>query len=364
MKTVFSSVFLLLSLFCFSQDDSLLVKVAADTLSNDMQEGGISPEALGLYNSALQKAESLNPDSAIILFSQAIELEPEFAKAYYNRSAARLANSDLSGALMDIDRYLALADTASKGYFTRADILAELGREEDAVDAYAKAIEKKDKADLAFRALGNIQLRRESYQEAVDNFTAYLRYNPSDDKTLHDRGSAYQQLDDLKAAEQDYRQAAMLNPDLATANANLGTVLRKMERYDDAVEAYTKAMKTDPEDAMIVNNRGYAYFLSEKYEEAAADFKKAIELSPDYAYAHNNLASAFIKLEKYEEAVDAAGAAIAIDADYGFAYLNRGIAREMIRDIRGACSDWEMAASLNVKNAADYQSTVCKYIEP
>ena len=364
MKKLILFAFLAIGLSGFAQDDSLLVKVAADTLGKDMQEGGISVEALELYNLALQKSEISETDSAVVFFTKAIEIEPEFAKAYYNRSAAFLVLNNLTGALLDIDQYLALSDTASKGYFTRAAILDELGRSEDALSAYRTAASKEDQADMAYLAIGNIQLRNEAYQEAVDNFTAYLRYHPSDGMVLHDRGSAYQLLNDLKSAERDYRQAALVNPDLATAFANLGTVLRKLERYDEAADAYSDALKIEPDDAMIVNNRGYAYFLSEEYEKAVTDFKKATTLSPKYAYAHNNLASAYIKLEQFQEAVDAAGEAISIDPEYGFAYLNRGIAREMVRDIRGACSDWEKAASLQVKNASDYQASVCKYVEP
>jgi len=364
LKKIVLFAFLILGLTGFAQEDSLLVKVAADTLGKDMQEGGIAVEALELYNLALQKAEMQKPDSAIVYFTKAIELEPKFAKAYYNRSSAFLVLNNLSGALLDIDQYLALSDTASKGYYTRAAILDELGRQEDALSAYRIAAQKEDQADKAFLSVANIHLRNEAYLEAIDNFTAYLRYHPSDGMVLHDRGSAYQLLDDLKSAERDYRQSAMVNPDLATAHANLGSVLRKLERYHEAVDAYTDALKIEPEDAMIVNNRGYAYFLAGDYEKAVADFKKATTLSPDYAYAHNNLASAYIKLEKYQEAVDAAGQAISIDPEYGFAYLNRGIAREMVRDIRGACSDWEKAASLQVKNASDYQASICKYIEP
>lgn len=363
MKKILLFVFLLLGVGAFAQDDSLLVKVAADTLGNDMQEGGISVEALGLYNLALQKAENQETDSAIIYFSKAINREPGFAKAYYNRSSALLQIKNLSGALLDIDQYLALSDTASKGYFTRAAILDQLGRTEDALAAYRTAAAKEDQADEAFLASGNIHLRNEAYQDAIDNFTNYLKYHPSDGMVLHDRGSAYQLLDDLKMAERDYRQAAMADPELTSALANLGSVLRKSERYEEAVDAYSDALKIEPEDALLANNRGYAYYLSENYEKAVADFKKATTLAPDYAYAHNNLASAYIKLEKFQEAVNAAGKAISIDPEYGFAYLNRGIAREMVRDIPGACSDWEKASSLQVKNASDYQAAVCKYVE-
>ncbi|HKK40608.1 MAG TPA: tetratricopeptide repeat protein, partial [Cryomorphaceae bacterium] len=219
MKKALLFIFIVFGVGAFAQDDSLLVKVAADTLGNDMQEGGISVEALELYNLALQKAENQETDSAVLYFSEAIKLESEFAKAYYNRSSAFLELNNLPSALLDIDQYLALSDTASKGYFTRAAILDELGRTEDALDAYGTAVAKEDQADMAFLASGNIHLRNEAYQDAIDNFTNYLKYHPSDGMVLHDRGSAYQQLSDLKSAERDYRQAALVRPELATAFA-------------------------------------------------------------------------------------------------------------------------------------------------
>lgn len=363
MKKLISIFFLCSSHFLIAQEDTLLVKIAADTLSSDLQEGGISAEALSLYNQGLTKAKASQNDSAIHFLTAAIKLQPQFSKAYYNRSSAFLAVENLNAALEDIDQYLSLTDTATKGYITRAQILDALEMKEDAIPAYKVAIEKNDEPDIAYLAIGTYSLSKASYQTAIDNFTAYLRIHPSDGRVLHDRGSAYQLLDDLKAAEKDYRQAALVQPDLATASANLGTVLRKLGRYEQAIDAYTEALEVEPNDAMIWNNRGYAFFLHKDYEKALADFTKAIDNSSQYAYAHNNLASAYIKLKRYQEAVDAASKAIKLDSNYGFAYLNRGIAREMIRDIPGACSDWEMAERFQVKNASKYRASICKYIE-
>jgi len=45
--------------------------------------------------------------------------------------------------------------------------------------------------------------------------------------------------------------------------------------------------------------------------------------------------------------------------DYGFAYLNRGISKEMKRDSKGACTDWEKASSLGVQNAKAYIENTC-----
>jgi Flp pilus assembly protein TadD len=231
------------------------------------------------------------------------------------------------------------------------------------MQAYELAIAKNDGPDVAHLALGNYSLQEEKFQEAVDHFTNYLTFHPSAANVLHDRGSAYQQLNDLVSAEKDYRRATLLEPSLATAFANLGTVLRKKERYDEAVDAYSEALKIEPKDAMFLNNRGYAHFLNEDYSSAETDFKNSIEADPKYAFAHNNLASVLIKQEKYKEAVDAADKAIQLNAEYGFAYLNRGIAREMVRDLKGACSDWEKAEMLRIKNAGEYRASICKYVE-
>jgi tetratricopeptide (TPR) repeat protein len=51
--------------------------------------------------------------------------------------------------------------------------------------------------------------------------------------------------------------------------------------------------------------------------------------------------------------------AIALDSNYGYAYLNRGIAKELIRDHSGACIDWEKAKELGVKNGKIFFEQDC-----
>lgn len=364
MKNLFFFLTSLWTLSVFAQDDSVMVKIAADTLGREMQEGGISVEALNLYNRALAFAGEGQADSAIVYFTDALDINPDFGKALYNRSAAFVRMGNYPSALSDIDRYLEVVDTAKVGYFSRAEILDELKRTDDAIAAYKRAIEKEDKVKESYFSIAKLYLRKEEYQSAIDNFTANLRYDPSNANALHDRGSAYHLSGDLTAAERDYRQATMVSDGFARAYANLGTVLRKQERYKEAIDAYSQALAIESKDPLVLNNRGYAYYLNEDYDNAVSDFQKAIELDDTYAYAHNNLASAYIRLEEFEKAVESASRAINLDPEYGFAYLNRGIAREMVRDVTGACRDWEKAEAMKVKGAAEYRAAICKYIEP
>ena len=45
--------------------------------------------------------------------------------------------------------------------------------------------------------------------------------------------------------------------------------------------------------------------------------------------------------------------------NYTSAYLNRGIAKENIGDLKGACGDWKKAADLDSTTAAKWVKEVC-----
>ena len=56
-------------------------------------------------------------------------------------------------------------------------------------------------------------------------------------------------------------------------------------------------------------------------------------------------------MEDYQGCVEDCNKAIELDATYSYAYLNRGNARELLRDERGACMDWQKAVELGADGA-------------
>ena len=47
-----------------------------------------------------------------------------------------------------------------------------------------------------------------------------------------------------------------------------------------------------------------------------------------------------------------------MDSEYAYAYIHRGSAKEMLRDMEGACDDWKKAQKLGLEAAEEY-CTVC-----
>jgi len=65
------------------------------------------------------------------------------------------------------------------------------------------------------------------------------------------------------------------------------------------------------------------------------------------------------KQEKYKEAIAEFDKAIKINPNYGGAYVNRGITKEMIRDVDGGCADWKKAEKLGEKQGKKFYINNC-----
>ena len=69
--------------------------------------------------------------------------------------------------------------------------------------------------------------------------------------------------------------------------------------------------------------------------------------------------------EEYAKAKDHNGAirdytkAIELDPNDANAYYNRGVSKENLGDLNGACADWKKAAALGHKNAAKWVAKQC-----
>ena len=112
---------------------------------------------------------------------------------------------------------------------------------------------------------------------------------------------------------------------------------------------------------MAYVNRGATYFAQAKYAEAEKDFNQAKQINENNAPAYANLASILILKKEYQKALEQTEIAISIDKNYGVAYLNRGIAREMLRDMKGACEDWLIGNKKGSEESLNKLIELCGY---
>ena len=183
--------------------------------------------------------------SAIVDYTQAIRLKPDYADAYINRGNAQAHLKQYFAAIADFDTAIRLKPDDADAYFFRGS---------------AKDILKQHAA-------------------AIADYTQAIHLNPDDADTYYFRGLAKDSLEQYAAAIADFDTAIRLNPDRARAYFFRGRAKDHLEQYAAAIDDYDVAIHLNPDDAHAYNNRGRAKALLGRTWEAKQDLGTAWELA-------------------------------------------------------------------------------------
>ena len=102
---------------------------------------------------------------------------------------------------------------------------------------------------------------------------------------------------------------------------------------------------------------GFKKYKLEDYVSAIADFNKAIELNTNSSKTNDAIyfrAQAKYFLEDYYGAIYDFTTFLEINYEFSEGYWNRGMVKEKIGDLNGACADYKKALSLSDGYQQDY----------
>ncbi|MBD2776766.1 tetratricopeptide repeat protein [Iningainema tapete] len=208
-------------------------------------------------------------------------------------------------------------DWLNQGY-----CLDELGRYEEALVSYDKAIELDLNNGTTWFNRGVTLEKLERYEEALASYDCVIELDSDDVATWKNRGWVLKKLERYEEALALYDWVIELDSDDVTTWKNRGWVLGKLERYEEALVCYDKLIKLYPFDASDWKNRGWVLKKLERYEEALSSYNQVIELDPDDAAAWKNQGWMLGKLERYEEALSSYNQVIELDPDDGTTWRN------------------------------------------
>ena len=148
-------------------------------------------------------------------YTNAIEINPNDADAYWERGIAKEDLGDLKGAIFDYTKVLEIDPQDSHAYYIRGIAKNESGDYEGAIADYNKVIEIRPDADAyAKRAL--VKKQQKDYQGAIADFEnakmLLQRYCLTDcnPKIYYYLGITKEESGDQQGACNDYKKAASL----------------------------------------------------------------------------------------------------------------------------------------------------------
>jgi tetratricopeptide (TPR) repeat protein len=158
---------------------------------------------------------------------------------------------------------------------------------------------------LAWYSLGIAYGELGRHQEAVDAFKEALRLKPDYAEAWNNLGTAYSHQGRHQEAIQACKEALRLKPDYPVAWHNLGVAHHRLDRYQEAIKAYKEAIRLKPDFAEAWNGLGAAYAGLRRWQDAIDVSKEAVRLKPDSPNAWATLGLAYWGLGNRSEALKA-----------------------------------------------------------
>ena len=118
-------------------------------------------------------------DGAIADYSQAVELDPNNAYAFNNRSITRLDQGDLEGAIADTNKAIELKPDFADAYSNRGVAKRVSADPEGALADYMKALELNPKHAIAYFARGCLRYDRQEFEDGLADFRKALELGSS-----------------------------------------------------------------------------------------------------------------------------------------------------------------------------------------
>ena len=253
-------------------------------------------------------------------FSEAIEVEPNFADGFNARSIVNYALGKFSDAIYDCEHALSIKPRYKEALLNLARAQQELHQHDEALDNYTKAIALDQKYFNGFLGRALIWKNLNYHEKALADLNKAVSLNSSSNIALLNRGAVKKALGRYDESLADLQKAIALQPDLAEAHNNLGNTLRALGKFQEAKKSYIKALALKPEYAEAHNNLGNTLRELGEFQEAQTRCTQAIVLKPEYAEAHCNLGVTLRELGKFQEAQTRFTQAIVLKPEYAEAH--------------------------------------------
>ena len=361
-----------------------------------------SPNVLLYYNRAALYSRIGDIEKAIEDYSRAIDLYPDFANAYLNRSQLRMMMGDMKGAQRDhkaanekiaeyksrlsdstatpsiyadtthkFDKLLSFDANASGGKFEQiADNATTTDVGTKLIPLFKFTLTQRDSAIVARNSIYHVQ-RLEDFKSKVGNenlfISCYASSIASDSLVaidralaqrmlkeesnwvlLFERGVAQSLIKQFTNSVNTLSSAILINPTNPFLYLNRSTTRAEMIDFISSIDNSYQRISIDSDPANRLRNSGVRQY---NYDDAIADINQAIKLFPDFAYSYYNRANLHAISGRLPDAYDDYTRAIELNPNFGEAYYNRGLVQIFMRDTHKGCLDLSKAGELGIEES-------------
>jgi len=180
---------------------------------------------------------------------------------------------------------------------------------ENSFDLWDYSLKVEPRSEIAFLNRGNASSEMGRKEEALSDFTKAIELNDSLYEAYVNRSNILNEIDDFAGALKDLEKAEELNDGFAGLYVSRGSIYAKIGKYDLAIEEYTRAIELDGSKVDAYLNRGNVYSQVNEFDKALGDYNMAATIEPEFGMIYYNKAIVYQKRSEYLLAIENAGIA-------------------------------------------------------
>jgi len=237
--------------------------------------------------------------------------------------------------------------TDPKAYFELGNVLAEMGRFDQAAVEYQTSIRLSGGSPAALAALGSVRYYQGCYADAADLYRQSLNSDPNQPETRRNLATSLISLGDYAAARRELAELIAEYSNLHNVFYLNGIATYRQGEFNTAVELFAQELQCRPgnrpaaemladisadtehrtkiieigqilvdkypAEAHLMNLCGEVYHHDGQVDKAASYFEQAVDADASYARAWNNLGVAQLARDRLHDALSAFRNALRLD---------------------------------------------------
>jgi tetratricopeptide (TPR) repeat protein len=223
-----------------------------------------------------------DPERALEAFERALKAKPSMGYALSGRGACLAWLGRPDEALQSFDRAISLDDEARPiATMQRAQLLKGLERQGTAADAYQRVLDASPDSIDAQEARAIALQALERHEEALQSLAIVKKLDPLNTETCYLEGLSYEALGRFAEAADCFGHFLERSPDQSHAWFRHAGCLSILGQSDKALECFEKAIALGLATAETWLQKGGILTLLDRFAEAIPCFDKALEQKPD-----------------------------------------------------------------------------------
>ena len=207
-----------------------------------------------------------------------------FKKGY----ALRYRDKKNQEAMKAFDKAIEIDPNFARAYAGRATIYNEWEQHQQALRESEQAIKLDPNLAWGFNTRGWAHIGLLNYKNAIEDLNKAIELDPNYLHAYIHRSWAYFMSKKYHESLEDANKAIEIDPEFPNAYFRRGMALASLNKFQDAIKDFDKAIELDPMFSLPFLHRGYAFLKLGKTEQALEDLKKAASLG-------NNDAQTYLK---------------------------------------------------------------------